>query len=185
MCKFYYEVFAKRWAIQAAIGFIVPYIRRCRFGLLFMGVKRNTDRNDDPDRIKLSRHVSIYTNTSWTFFLLIFDGGRVPPNGEKGLWSDPSGLPTGGRHICLLNFFTSTVFPVEVSFGGVWMGNECCARMGAGFMLDALFTWERSCNDFLISLSSLRVKSKIKNLNSNTIVNWHEVNCQCLSSSII
>ena len=149
------------------------------------GVKRNTDRNDEPDRIKLSRHVFLYTNTSWTFFLLIFDGGRVPPNGEKGLWSDPSGLPTGGRHICLLNFFTSTVFPVEVSFGGVWMGNECCARMGAGFMLDALFTWERSCNDFLISLSSLRVKSKIKNLNSNTIVNWNEVNCQCLSSSII
>lgn len=30
------------------------------------------------------RH-SPQTNTSWTFFLLIFDGGKVPPNGEKGL----------------------------------------------------------------------------------------------------
>lgn len=30
------------------------------------------------------RH-SPQTNTSWTFFLFIFDGGRVPPNGEKGL----------------------------------------------------------------------------------------------------
>lgn len=57
MCKCYYEVFAKGWAIQAAIGFIVPYIQLCSFGLLFMGVKRNTDRNDVPDRIKLSRHV--------------------------------------------------------------------------------------------------------------------------------
>lgn len=110
------------------------------------------------------RH-SPQTNTSWTFFLFIFDGGRVPPNGENGLWSEPSGLPTGGRHICLLNFFTSTVFAVVPSFCGVWIGIECCARMGAGFTLDVLLTWERSCNDFLMSLSSLRVKSEIKHLN--------------------
>ena len=41
------------------------------------------------------------------FFSLIFAGGSVPPNGENGLFSGPSGCPDGARHI----FFPKNLMP--------------------------------------------------------------------------
>ena len=57
-----------------------------------------------------SRYHMIYSCVFF-FFSFIFAGGRVPPKGENGLFSGPSGCPDGARHI----FFPKNFIPDFVS----------------------------------------------------------------------